>query len=59
MYDRIHLVLVEGKGKFENQLRGRTDTNKRVIFNSLNTTASEIPSDIVSSEENFKDFLMK
>jgi len=33
---RIHLVLVEGNGKFENQLQGKTDTYKRVILNSRN-----------------------
>ncbi|KAL4447151.1 hypothetical protein ABPG74_014003 [Tetrahymena malaccensis] len=56
---RVHLVLVEGKGKFENQIRGRTDTNKRVIFNSLTTCSSDIPEDISHSDEQLKEFLMK
>ena len=31
--NRFHLVLIDGKGKLDNQFRGRTDTFKNVVIN--------------------------
>jgi hypothetical protein len=34
---RVHVVLIEGPGRREQQLRGRSDTNKRVVFPDIET----------------------
>ena len=34
--NRFHLILIDGKGKKQNQYKGRTDTNKIVVID-INT----------------------